>query len=111
VKPRKFISRFSDSSGSSLTPGDGWWAAIEGISDSQDGQRKGAPIEDQGQLLYSPVIAWERYTDSAGEPAMRAWLSGVYPIASDRLHNSCTSYFINHFVPERPPRGRIWIWA
>lgn len=92
--------------------GGGWYAAVEGWSaDNPDRGYRAAPKEDQAQLLYAPVIAWERYTDEDGEPQLRAWLSAQTPLRSDKFSEECATHFINHFVPEKPEGSRSFVWA
>lgn len=70
-----------------------------------------APPEDRARLRYAGVIAWRTFRDEDDREQLRAWLSGVRPIPSDRFHEECRAYFMNHYTPFLPPNARMFVWA
>lgn len=96
-----------------MISGGGWYAVIEGYAHSNAERNEiQAPEGERAAIAgYSPVVAWERYHDENGQPAMRAWLSGRNLIASDQWEAVCRSHFINHFVAAKPENTKTFIWA
>lgn len=88
-----------------LIPACGWFAAIGRNPDD-------VPIDDESSdLRYAPILAFESYTDDRGERVLRAWLTGLPPVASDRFGDSCATHHINHFTNRKVEGAREFNWA
>ena len=66
---------------------------------------------------YAAIVGWELYTDDRGDSAVRAWITGHPPVASDKFWDQ-TGWLIEsyeHFTPEevrkKKDNGEPMNWA